>query len=77
MEVTVLSFGPITDVFGSAELVIHGTSNTAELIDQLTVRYPQLASLNYIVAIDKKIINKVTDLKNGNVVALLPPFSGG
>lgn len=77
MEVNVLAFGQVTDIIGKGSLKIPGVNNTNELNQLLEKKFPQLQSIKYLMAVNKKIIRENTTLENEDTVALLPPFSGG
>lgn len=77
MQIDVLIFGQITDITGKANFQWQGVENTEELRQQLIEKYPKLKSLEYSIAVNKKIIRENCSLQEGDTVALLPPFSGG
>ena len=70
-------FGQIADITGTNNLTLENIADTNSLITKLKTDYPALAAAKYAIAVDKKIIKENTTLKNGNTIALLPPFSGG
>ncbi|CAA9482925.1 MAG: hypothetical protein AVDCRST_MAG96-1104 [uncultured Segetibacter sp.] len=70
-------FGQIADITGVSNIAIENVHDTNQLIEQLNLSYPSLASARYAIAVDKKIIKENTPLNNNNTIALLPPFSGG
>jgi sulfur-carrier protein len=76
-NITILAFGPVTDIIGKNGITINDVNNTSELVIQLEKIYPALKSANYALAVNKKIINQSESLEDNAVVALLPPFSGG
>ncbi len=77
MNIKIILFGQLSDIAGSDELLLKSVSDTRELQEQLKKQYPAIAASKYIVAVDKKIIQENTPLQENNLVALLPPFSGG
>ncbi len=77
MEIEILTFGQITDIIGKSSIKISHINNTNELIDNLSQQFPELKNTRYIVAVNKQIVHQITPLTSGDVVALLPPFSGG
>ena len=77
MPVTVLFFGPLTDVTGIRELTIENITDTDGLKRHLHAHYPTLVKTRYILAVDKQITNENTALKSNETVALLPPYAGG
>ena len=80
MEITVKYFGIIADVTQKKEEVffIEEVSITLKKIKlMLEIIYPKILVINYSVAINKKFLQNNIELKNKDVVALLPPFAGG
>jgi molybdopterin converting factor small subunit len=75
--ITVLLFGMIKDIIGNNALVMHEVNDTNELVDKLQSIYPRLTESNYVIAVDRNIIQENTMLQQNAEVALLPPFSGG
>lgn len=74
-SVKIISFGRLKEILGSdfeAE-----AENTDELLNQLTEKLPQLKDLKLKIAVNQKIISENTELNNNDVVALMPPYSGG
>ena len=43
----------------------------------LKVNCPSIVKHNFSVAVNHAIVNQNVTLKNGDVIALMPPFSGG
>jgi len=77
MEIRLLSFGQVTDITGKDTLKISDVKNTDELNQFLAKAWPQLESIKYSIAVNKKIIQENTQLHDQDTVAILPPFSGG
>jgi len=77
MQVKVMIFGQLTDIIRSNTLTLTGTTDTKGLVDELKKQYPALSQAKYILAVDKQTVTENTILKDGSIVALLPPFSGG
>jgi MoaD family protein len=77
MNITVKLFGQLADVIGSNSIQVNNVSNTGDLIQQLNETHAALIHSKYKIAVNRKIIQSKTELKNGEEVALLPPFSGG
>ena len=74
--IKVITFGPIKDIIKKEEL-FEQVKDTDQLVHQLQERYPKLAGMPYIIAVDKNVISINTMLPGDHVVALLPPYSGG
>lgn len=77
MSIQIKFFGPLADVVGKAELVAELFSDTDLLRERMLDDFPGLKNHQFVMAVDKHIIRNNTELKAGNVVALLPPFAGG
>lgn len=76
MNLTIKAFGNLTEITGKAELELQAR-DTASLQAALFERFPQLRERKFAIAVNKQLITENTDLKAHDVVALLPPFSGG
>ena len=77
MEITVLTFGMITEIVGKTAFVLNGVSSTDDVQQKLEAEFPGLKNINYTVAVNKQMVTTSTQLENNATVALLPPFSGG
>jgi molybdopterin synthase sulfur carrier subunit len=77
MELEILTFGQISDIIGKSSIKLSHINNTDELINNLSQQFPELKNTRYIVAVNKHIVHQNIQLNPGDVVALLPPFSGG
>lgn len=76
MAIQLLAFGQIAEITGRSES-IENALDTDTLKGQLIMQFPGLKDLQFAMAVNKKVISKNTVLKDGDTVALLPPFSGG
>ena len=77
MEIKILAFGQIADIAGAGSWKEPDIDNTDNLKKKLESRFPLLHDLNYVIAVDKTIIQQNTQLQDQATVALLPPYSGG
>ncbi len=77
MEIEIVSFGKITEFIANQRLTVDGIETTAQLTNFLEQKFPPLANIKYKLALNKTIIQETTQLKSGDTVALMPPFSGG
>ena len=77
MELTVFFFGSLVDVTGHAKKVMALQLDTDSLNIQLQKEYPALIATKYFMAVNQQMIKTNRVLNNGDVVALMPPFSGG
>lgn len=51
--------------------------DTDSIRNDLNRQFPNLGKLNYAIAVNHKLITNNQLLSDGDVVAILPPFSGG
>lgn len=77
MGVTVLFFGQLADISGSASVDWAAVADTDTLTQEVFQRFPALASKTFRVAVGKQLISANTRLSEGETIAFLPPFSGG
>ena len=77
MEINIIAFGQIADIFGCRSLQLYDVNSTDALKLYLEKKFPQLKELNYLVAVDRNIIQGNTIISDKTDIALLPPFSGG
>lgn len=77
MEISIVAFGKIAEIVAAKLWVVEGVKSTFELRKHLESIHPELQGMQYVIALDKKIVTADTPLNAGGEVALLPPFSGG
>ncbi len=77
MQIEVLFFGSLKDITGEASLLLADAKDTDTVQEQLQKRYPALAAAKYFTALNKEMITANKTLREGDTVALMPPFSGG
>jgi len=75
--IDILTFGQLTDITGQSSLQMQVVNDTDELKAMLVEKYPKLAQSKYLIAVNMEVIRGNVKLNPGDVVALLPPFSGG
>ena len=75
--IDLLAFGQLTDITGQSSLQMQVVNDTDELKAMLVEKYPKLAQSKYLIAVNMEVIRGNVKLNPGDVVALLPPFSGG
>ena len=77
MKIKILFFGILTDITGKEEMHLADVKSTNELINKLHAVYPGMNNLTYRIAVNREMVVDNTELKDGDEVALLPPFAGG
>jgi len=76
-KIDLLAFGQLTDITGQSAWEMESVTDTDQLKTILVDNYPALAQSKYLVAVNMEVVRGNVILKSGDVVALLPPFSGG
>lgn len=77
MKVRVLFFGVLTDTVGKPEIEIENISTLYSLKQHLVESFPKMFEHSYVVSVNRKLIPADLELKDGDEVAFLPPFTGG
>lgn len=77
MSIQIKFFGQIADVAGTSDMQVQNVNDTDSLRAKMISDFPQLKNYQFVVAVDKKIVNGNQMLHSNNVVAFLPPFAGG
>ena len=77
MQATIILFGQLTDITGTDTIVLNDIADTDGLVIAVNKLYPAMTSVQYVIAVDKKITRHNTIISETSQLALLPPFSGG
>ena len=80
MVFEVLFFGISSDLVGEKNISFSLSQNSSVLyfIEQLQRQYPKLSQINsYAISVNENYATNETLLKENDVVALIPPVSGG
>lgn len=79
MKVKVLLFGQAAEVFLSDEVfvLLNDKSGLFELKEKLHEENEKLKTLNLKWAVNQELVNSQIELKDGDEIAVLPPFAGG
>ncbi|MBX7205015.1 MAG: MoaD/ThiS family protein [Bacteroidia bacterium] len=71
-------FGVLKEKLETGTIILEFSGNLQGLKNLLQEKYPQLHHQRYSVAVNQKVVfNPEQFLSETDVVALLPPFSGG
>lgn len=77
----VLFFGISKDIVGQRELsnfVVHNTDTVESILERLKADYPELSKISSLaISVNQKYADITTVVKNGDIIALIPPVSGG
>lgn len=80
MKIHLLLFASIREKVGASELDVELEGDTVQhVIDLLVGRFPQIEPLlkRAHIALNEEYCDKTSKLKNGDVIAMIPPVSGG
>jgi molybdopterin converting factor subunit 1 len=80
MEISVLFFGITKDLVKSSQLQIEVVENSSisNLKSVLKDTFPELENINsYAIAVNEAYALDENILKEGDIVAIIPPVSGG
>jgi molybdopterin synthase sulfur carrier subunit len=73
----ILTFGRLTEILENRRFPLEGIENTDQLRKKLLFLYPTLSDIEYAIAVNNQIVKGNFPLQKEDIVALLPPFSGG
>ena len=80
MNLKVLLFGISKELIGATSIVFSVSSSTTilEFKTQLKKQYPQITEINsYAIAVNESYASNETVLKENDIIAIIPPVSGG
>lgn len=67
----------VAEKLGRAELSVDRCKDTEAQIEALLGQFPELKSVKFSLAINKKLVSSKQEIPEHAELALLPPFSGG
>lgn len=80
MKINTLFFGIVTDLVGTnqQDFIVDENTSVANFKLILKEKYPKLENINsYAIAVNETYANDVDILKDSDIVAIIPPVSGG
>jgi len=77
MKVKVLFFGILREAAGKQEMIINDINESESLQNHLVSLIPGLKDYTFRLAINQEFIDSNCTLKEGDIVAVMPPFAGG
>ena len=80
MNLTLKYFGLLVDITLKKEEVLQLDQNNVVLSDvksAIESLYEELKNTNYSIAVNQLMGNMDTNIKDQDIIALLPPFAGG
>ncbi len=76
-KINILAFGQLIDITGLSSWQMEDAIDTDQIRSKLLEKFPKLAQSKFLMAVNMEVIRGNVQLNSGDVVALLPPFSGG
>ena len=73
----IIPFGKLADILEHKAVLVDHILDTDSLRQALERQFPQIIHVQYLVAVNRKIVTENTILNDDATIALLPPFSGG
>ena len=77
MEISVLFFGVLAEVTGTARKHYSDIKSFDDLKYRISDDFPDIAHYSFRIAVNSKIVNEDPLLRHEDEVAYLPPFAGG
>jgi molybdopterin synthase sulfur carrier subunit len=77
MKVKILFFGILREAAGKQEMILKDINDSETLQNHLTSLIPGLKDYTFRLAINQEFIDSNCTLKEGDIVAVMPPFAGG
>jgi molybdopterin synthase sulfur carrier subunit len=75
-RIKVLYFGPAREITGT-DSEEFAAGDTSSLRSRILDRYPRMAALPFLLALNSRMLKEESSLKDNDIVAILPPFEGG
>jgi len=77
MKVKILFFGILCEAAGKKEMILNDINDLETLQNHLTSLIPGLENYTFRLAINQEFIDSNCTFKEGDIVAVMPPFAGG
>lgn len=78
VKIKVISFGVFKEILPN-ELVLEfeHSLNLNDLRENIVSQFPEVNKITFTMAVNHQIINENIEIKDSDIVAIMPPFSGG
>jgi molybdopterin synthase sulfur carrier subunit len=77
MKITILLFAQLSELFQRDQIELDNVTSIQGLIEELQIRNIEFKNQKYSIAVNESITQENVAFKDGDTVALLPPFAGG
>lgn len=77
IQIKLVAFGKLQEIIGSSSILITCEPNLESCKEYLINKHPELAHQTIKYAVNLQLVSSHVTLRDGDEIALLPPFSGG
>lgn len=77
MEIEIISFGKIAELISNQKIDIAEIADTDSLKVHLETLFPELKAVKYKFALNNNLIQANSAINHNDILAIMPPFSGG
>lgn len=77
MDISVLFFGVLAEVTGTSRKHYRDIKSFIDLKQRIGDDFPEITHYSFRIAVNNKIVNEDSLLRQDDEVAYLPPFAGG
>ncbi len=77
MKIKILFFGSLGALTGKNEMILENVPDFENVQEKLFALFPDLTNYTYRIAVNQIISDKNPVLKDGDELAIMPPFAGG
>jgi len=77
MKTKILFFGSIGAMVGKNEMILEDFRDVQSVEKYLNNLFPELEKYTFRIALNQKLVDGNSALRDGDVLALMPPFAGG
>lgn len=77
MKIIILFYGVLKKTTGRKFRIYEDVKSVDDLKTAISVDYPEFDDYRFMFSLNNKFIGENTALKDGDEIALVPPFEGG
>jgi len=77
MKIEIISFGKIAEFISNQKIDIAEIADTDNLKIHLESLFPELRGMKYKFALNNQLVQVNSRINHNDILAIMPPFSGG
>ncbi len=77
MKIEIISFGKIAEFISNQKIDIAEITDTDNLKIHLETLFPELKAIKYKFALNNQLVQANSAIEQNDILAIMPPFSGG